>query len=142
MLSKLTLQVIIWKSALKSRGFAPRRVYFVLKKTIRMTMLFDFYGSLLTDKQQKIIKSYFYNDLSLSEIADNIGISRQGVYDHLKRSEKSLKEYENKLGLLLKYKKIRKNINELEAILIQKDILSSERKDELSKKLESIKSIL
>lgn len=125
MLSKLTLQVI-----------------FVLKKTIRMTMLFDFYGSLLTDKQQKIIKSYFYNDLSLSEIADNIGISRQGVYDHLKRSEKSLKEYENKLGLLSKYNEIRKNIDELEDMLIQKDILSAERDDELSKKLDSIKSIL
>lgn len=124
-LSKLTLQVI-----------------FVLKKTIRMTMLFDFYGSLLTDKQQKIIKSYFYNDLSLSEIADNIGISRQGVYDHLKRSEKSLKEYENKLGLLSKYNEIRKNIDELEDMLIQKDILSAERDDELSKKLDSIKSIL
>jgi hypothetical protein len=107
-----------------------------------MTMLFDFYGSLLTDKQQKIIKSYFYNDLSLSEIADNIGISRQGVYDHLKRSEKSLKEYENKLGLLSKYNEIRKNINELEDMLIQKDILSAERDDELSKKLDSIKSIL
>jgi hypothetical protein len=114
----------------------------MLKKTIRMTMLFDFYGSLLTDKQQKIIKSYFYNDLSLSEIADNIGISRQGVYDHLKRSEKSLKEYENKLGLLSKYNEIRRNINELEDMLVEKNILSSKRSDELSKKLESIKSIL
>jgi hypothetical protein len=114
----------------------------MLKKTIRMTMLFDFYGSLLTDKQQKIIKSYFYNDLSLSEIADNIGISRQGVYDHLKRSEKSLKEYENKLDLLSKYNEIRRNINELEDMLVEKNILSSKRSDELSKKLESIKSIL
>jgi len=114
----------------------------VLKKTIRMTMLFDFYGSLLTDKQQKIVRSYFYNDLSLSEIADNIGISRQGVYDHLKRSEKSLKEYESELGLLSKYNEIRKNINELEEILLKKDILNSDRSDELSQKLESIKSIL
>jgi hypothetical protein len=124
-LSKLTLQVI-----------------FLLKKTIKITMLFDFYGSLLTEKQCQIIKSYFYNDLSLSEIADNIGISRQGVYDHLHRSEESLEDYEAKLGLLKKYNKIRKNINDLEAIMTEKGILAEDKNEDLRKKLESIKSIL
>lgn len=124
-LSKLTLQVII-----------------LLKKTIKITMLFDFYGSLLTEKQQQIIKSYFYNDLSLSEIADNIGISRQGVYDHLHRSEASLEDYEAKLGLLKKYNKIRENINDLEEMMTAKGILAEDQNQDLSKKLESIKSIL
>ncbi|ADQ14797.1 YlxM family DNA-binding protein [Halanaerobium hydrogeniformans] len=114
----------------------------MLKKTIKMTLLFDFYGSLLTEKQQQINKSYFYNDLSLAEIADNIGISRQGVYDHLKRSEKSLKEYEAKLGLVKKYRELRKNIKELESLLLKRDLLASDGNDEVSKKLESIKSIL
>ena len=125
MLSKLTLQVIL-----------------LLKKTIKITLLFDFYGSLLTEKQQQIIKSYFYNDLSLSEIADNIDISRQGVYDHLHRSEKHLEEYEAKLGLLKKYHKIRSNINDLENIMRDKGILSEDKNEDLAKKLESIKSIL
>lgn len=105
-------------------------------------MLFDFYGSLLTEKQQQIIKNYFYDDLSLSEIADNIGISRQGVYDHLHRSEENLDEYEAKLGLLAKYNKIRNNINELEDILIEKEIIAEDKNEDLRKKLESIKSIL
>lgn len=125
MLSKLTLQVIS-----------------LLKKTIKITLLFDFYGSLLTEKQQQIIKSYFYNDLSLSEIADNIDISRQGVYDHLHRSEEHLEEYEAKLGLLKKYNKIRTNINDLENIMRDKGILSEDKNEDLAKKLESIKSIL
>ncbi len=125
MLSKLTLQVIL-----------------LLKKTIKITMLFDFYGSLLTEKQQQIIKSYFYNDLSLSEIADNIGISRQGVYDHLHRSEENLEDYEAKLGLLEKYNRIRKNINDLEDMMIDKNILKNDQNQDLRKKLESIKSIL
>lgn len=125
MLSKLTLQVI-----------------FVLKKTIKITMLFDFYGSMLTEKQQQIIKSYFYNDLSLAEIADNIGISRQGVYDHLHRSEESLDNYEAKLGLLKKYNRIRKNITDLENMMTAKGILAEDQNQDLRKKLESIKSIL
>ena len=125
MLSKLTLQVIL-----------------LLKKTIKITMLFDFYGSLLTEKQQQIIKSYFYNDLSLSEIADNIGISRQGVYDHLHRSEENLEDYEAKLGLLKKYNRIRKNINDLEDMMTAKGILAEDQNQDLRKKLESIKSIL
>jgi hypothetical protein len=124
-LSKLTLQVIL-----------------LLKKTIKITMLFDFYGSLLTGKQRQIINSYFYNDLSLSEIADNIGISRQGVYDHLHRSEENLEDYEAKLGLLKKYNRIRKNINELANMMTAKGILAEDQNQDLRKKLESIKSIL
>ena len=124
-LSKLTLQVI-----------------FVLKKTIKITMLFDFYGSMLTEKQQQIIKSYFYDDLSLAEIADNIGISRQGVYDHLHRSEESLEDYEAKLGLLKKYNRIRENINDLENMMAAKGLLAEDQNQDLRKKLESIKSIL
>ncbi|TDO89396.1 hypothetical protein DFR79_11159 [Halanaerobium saccharolyticum] len=114
----------------------------MLKKTIKITMLFDFYGSMLTEKQQQIIKSYFYNDLSLAEIADNIGISRQGVYDHLHRSEESLENYEAKLGLLKKYNRIRKNINDLENMMAAKGLLAEDQNEDLRKKLESIKSIL
>jgi hypothetical protein len=124
-LSKITLQVI-----------------FLLEKTIRITMLFDFYGSLLTDKQQQIIKNYFYNDLSLAEIAANLEISRQGVYDHLHRSEENLEEYESKLGLLAKYNKLRQQISELETILVNKKFIAGNNNCELGQKLETIKSLL
>lgn len=76
-----------------------------LKKMGRMALLSDFYGSLLTPKQQEIIKFYYEQDLSLTEIAENVNTSRQAVHDNLKRAERSLENYEKKLGLLAGYLK-------------------------------------
>jgi len=69
-----------------------------------VAMLYDFYGSLLTDKQQEILSLYYEQDLSLGEIADEFSISRQAVHDILKRSEGILEGYEEKLGLVKKYR--------------------------------------
>ena len=66
-------------------------------------LLFDFYGSLLTEKQRKIYDLYFQQDLSLGEISQNQGVSRSAVYDLLKRTEEALRHYEEKLGLVQKY---------------------------------------
>ena len=85
----------------------------MLDKTIEISMLFDYYGKWLTDKQQKIIELYYYQDLSLGEIAENLEISRQGVYDHLNRAENTLKSYEEKLQLVKRNKKNIGIINEL-----------------------------
>ena len=68
--------------------------------------LYDIYQSLLTNKQQMYFESYYFLDLSLSEIAENYNISRNGVYDQIKRVEQSLFDYEKKLNLYKKYKKI------------------------------------
>jgi uncharacterized protein len=73
------------------------------EKIVHIALLFDFYGQLLTEKQIEIIDMYYSNDLSLSEISEQLGISRQGVYDTLKRAEKTLFEYEDKLGLLNRF---------------------------------------
>ncbi|MBR2826843.1 MAG: sigma-70 family RNA polymerase sigma factor [Erysipelotrichaceae bacterium] len=94
--------------------------------------LMPFYLSLLTERQQEILKLYFYEDLSLTEIAENLNISRNGVYDTLKKAEKSLKEYEDKLQLsqesalrLEKYEKIRSlgyaDVNKIINELIQRE---------------------
>lgn len=72
--------------------------------------LYAYYGSLLTKGQQRYFEDYYYNDLSLGEIADNHQISRQAVYDNLKRSSKILENYENKLHMLRDYNKIEENI--------------------------------
>jgi len=71
--------------------------------TLRMTMLFDFFGELLTDKQREYFDLYHNEDLSLSEIAQKAGISRQGVYDIISRAEKTLIEFENKTGVVQRW---------------------------------------
>ena len=71
-------------------------------------ILFDYYGCLLTERQQQIYEDAVSNDLSLSELADAYQISRQGVHDLLRRCDKSLQEYEDRLGCVKKDKQLRK----------------------------------
>lgn len=77
----------------------------VLEKTTRVNLLFDFYGPLLTEKQQTFLTCYFLDDLSLGEIAAEFAISRQAVYEHIRRAESTLESYEEKLGLAAKYER-------------------------------------
>jgi len=72
-------------------------------KDLTIAMLHDFYGELLTEKQSRAIDLYYNEDLSLAEIAEPLGVSRQGVRDAIKRGEKQLLEYENKLGLITRF---------------------------------------
>ena len=72
----------------------------LLEHYFRVTALLDFYGALLTDKQRQYLEYHFLNDLSLAEIAEEFGVSRQAVHDVLKRSESILEEYESRLGLV------------------------------------------
>ncbi|MNW28881.1 putative DNA-binding protein [compost metagenome] len=76
-----------------------------LEKTTRINLLFDFYEPLLTDKQQMFLKYYFHDDFSLGEIAAEFEISRQAVYEHIKRAEQVLDMYEEKLGLLARHER-------------------------------------
>ncbi len=71
----------------------------MLEKFLHMSALFDFYGPLLTDKQNRCLQMHLLEDFSLSEISAELGISRQAVYDMLKRSEQIMQQYEDKLGL-------------------------------------------
>ncbi len=77
----------------------------VLEKTMRMNYLYDFYQMLLTDKQRSYMSLYYLDDYSLGEIADEYEVSRQAVYDNIKRTEAMLEEYEAKLMLLNKFQK-------------------------------------
>ncbi|UFJ42082.1 putative DNA-binding protein [Brevibacillus humidisoli] len=71
----------------------------MLEKTNQVNLLFDFYAALLKGKQREYLELYYLDDLSLSEIAEMYEVSRQAVYDHIKRAEKQLFEYEQKLQL-------------------------------------------
>ena len=69
---------------------------------VKVGLLFDYYGQFLTAKQRDVMHLYFENDYSLSEIAQELGVSRQAVHDMIKKARKSLEECEERLGLVLK----------------------------------------
>lgn len=73
-----------------------------MEKIVERNILFDYYGELLTDRQKEIYQDAVYQDMSLAELSDNYGISRQGVHDFLKRCDKILIGYEKKLKLIEK----------------------------------------
>ncbi len=81
---------------------------------IERGMLFDFYGDLLTKHQQKIYSAVISDDLSLSELSEEEGISRQGIHDLIKRCDRILNGYEEKLGLIDKFKRIKAKISEID----------------------------
>jgi uncharacterized protein len=89
---------------------------------LRMTMLFDFYGDLLTDKQREYYDLHHNEDLSLSEIAENVGITRQGVYDIIVRAENILLETEQKTGIIKRFTELQGGI--AKAVCLAEDIKS------------------
>ena len=84
-----------------------------MERIVEQGLLYDFYGELLTEHQKKIYEDVVYNDLSLSEIAQKNGISRQGVHDMVRRCNHMLTEYENKLHLVERFLKIRSGVDEM-----------------------------
>lgn len=90
-----------------------------MEKNIEISLLFDFYGQLLKEQQQQAVTLYYNDDLSLSEIADQLGITRQGVRDSVKRAEKSLYSYEKKLGLLKRFQETENGLYEIESLALK-----------------------
>lgn len=114
-----------------------------IEKMVEVGLLFEQYRELLTDKQRDIVSMYYEDDYSLGEISENLGVSRQGVYDTLKRSEKILRDYEDKLHLVSKFKEHDKNIKLIyDEIVNLKEILNSKEDcKDLIPKMESIEDI-
>lgn len=79
-----------------------------MSKNLKMCTLLDFYGKLLSDKQRIFAECYYNEDLSLAEIAENEGLTKQGVRDSIKRAETQLEDVESKLGLVSKSKALKK----------------------------------
>ena len=84
-----------------------------MEKIVRQALLYDFYGELLTEHQKRIYEDVVFNDMSLSEIAEEQGISRQGVHDLIRRCDRLLSGYEEKLKLVDKFQKTRKMVGEI-----------------------------
>ncbi len=121
----------------------------MMDKIYEQTMLFDFYGELLTEHQRSVYEDALYHDLSLSEIAEERGISRQGVHDLLKRCDKILQEYESKLHLVERFAKAKRALEEIERLALaaeedenksKADTMAAEAAG-MKKRLEAIRKI-
>ncbi len=89
-----------------------------LVKTLRMNYLFDFYQSLLTNKQRNYLELFYLEDYSLSEIADTFNVSRQAVYDNIRRTGDLVEDYEKKLELYQKFEQRREIYDEMKQHLV------------------------
>lgn len=87
-----------------------------MDKLARQALLYDFYGELLTEHQRAIYEEVVLNDYSLSEVAEDRGISRQGVHDLVKRSTRILEDYEQKLHLVERFVTIREKVHEIHGL--------------------------
>ena len=102
---------------------------------VNNTMLFDFYGELLTEKQKEYYDLHYNEDLSLGEIAEQSGISRQGVWDMIRRAEAAMTQIEEKTGLIKRFIERNAQIDELEKELSDMGVLSGD----IRAKLENLK---
>ena len=84
-----------------------------MAKDLQISFLLDFYGEMLTEKQREMIEFYYNEDLSLAEIADDQGITRQGVRDSIKRAESQLLEMEERLGLAKRFLEMREGLSQI-----------------------------
>ncbi len=98
-----------------------------LEKLQNIAMLFDFYGALLTDKQQQALQLFYEENLSLAEIAAQTDTSRQAVHDLIKRSVTLLQFYEEKLGLIAEYQKRTENLLRLQEIALKLESKTDDR---------------
>ena len=110
-----------------------------MEKIFQQVLLYDFYGELLTEHQRSIYEDAVYNDMSLSEIAEEYGISRQGVHDLIKRCDKILLGYEEKLHLVEKFTGAKEKIAQL--VEITKDLEASELERSAREKVVNIRQI-
>jgi len=89
----------------------------MLDKVLRIGILYDFYGSLLTDKQSLSLEMHYLNDFSLAEIANELGVSRQAVHDILKRAEQIMVDYEDKLKFVERYQREQQTLQHIYDLL-------------------------
>lgn len=87
-----------------------------MESIVKQNLLYDFYGELLTEHQRMVYEDAIFNDMSLAEIAEEQGISRQGVHDLIKRCDKILSGYEEKLHLISKFQRTKEMVAEIQGL--------------------------
>lgn len=104
-----------------------------VEEIVQQSLLYDFYGELLTEHQQKIYEAALFEDYSLSEIAEEAGISRQGVHDLLRRCDKQLRAYEAKLHLVERFTRMREDVKRIMDLADVADGVSAGKLTEIKK---------
>ncbi len=115
-----------------------------LDNLAKESLLYDFYGGLLTDKQREVMELYHEENYSIVEIAGELGVSKQAVHDNLKKTERILSDYEDKLGLVSKFvarsnalRTVRADVESLKVMLAE-----NEEKKDLSARIDEIETLL
>lgn len=115
----------------------------IMEKLVEIGILYDFYGKLLSNRQYQAIEYYYIDDLSLTEIGEELDITRQGVFDTLRRAEQKLYHYEEILGLVKKFNVNQDRIQEISEISEEIRNLSIEANlDKISEKTDKIQDII
>lgn len=109
---------------------------------LEQALLYDFYGELLNDHQKEVYEQFVLEDLSLSEIAADQGISRQGVHDLVKRCQKALEGYEEKLHLVEKFLVIKKNVQEINTVLDSYEKCGQQSPEEMATRIRKISNLI
>lgn len=110
-----------------------------MEKIYKQVLLYDFYGELLTEHQRSVYEDAVYNDMSLSEIAEQQGISRQGVHDLIKRCDKILQGYEDKLHLVQKFTEAKDKLGKITELT--DELLQTELAPQVRASVENIKAV-
>lgn len=110
-----------------------------MEKIVRQALLYDFYGELLTEHQKSIYSDIVQNDLSYSEVARDEGISRQGVFDLVKRCDKILEDYESKLQLVEKFLDTKERVNRIHELATELKAMTD--RQDLKEKMNEIELI-
>lgn len=112
-----------------------------MDKIYEQTMLYDFYGELLTEHQRSVYEDALYRDMSLGEIAQERGISRQGVHDLIRRCDRILQDYESKLHLVERFDRAKKTVAEIERLTGEAENPDSGGYDRMRERLQTVRKL-
>ena len=114
-----------------------------VEEVVELSMLYDFYGALLKENKRKIFEAYVMDDYSLGEISNEVGMSRQGVHDTVKRCSRELREFEEKLGLMKKFKNQQKIMDQAGTLFDRlKPYVPDELREDFDRSYRDIQEIL
>ena len=111
-------------------------------KDLKINLLFDYYGETLTERQREVMDLYYNEDMSLFEISEHMGVTRQGVHDIIKRSENALLELDEKLGFVSRFEEIRRAADDLESAAAELSCSDDARALSAAEKIKSALSVL